>query len=162
RARSAGSPKEFLGQSWFGCPSAAAAPDGTAQGTVARKARPGRGDRMRTSIVAGDDLDIFMAPPAVAIFVLDASVGKVHLLCIVRKATPPRPEANFVRQPIGAAIAVLPSAVVLLQEPLMVAFELIIEHHTFDLPTLRSQPLIKSDVRLIELSIVRQLTRFSE
>jgi hypothetical protein len=83
---------------------------------------------MGTAIVTGHYLDIPMARSAVAIFVVDASVGKVDLLVIVRKATLSGPERNLLRFPIRPAIAVLPSAVALLKKPLIVAFELVVEH----------------------------------
>jgi hypothetical protein len=47
--------------------------------------------------MAGRDLDVLLATTAVAVFIFDPKIGKVHLLVEVRQTVFVRPRLNLLR-----------------------------------------------------------------
>src|SRR4051812_26859949 len=109
--------------------------------------------------MAGDDLDIFLPRTSVAVFVLDASVGKVHLVVVVGQLVLTRPPSDLLWPPIRSSVTVLAAAISLLKEPLIVSLELVIENHTVDLATLVADAFLGALVSAIDVGVVGQLAR---
>ena len=82
---------------------------------------------MGTAIVAGDDLKILMPRAAVSVLVLDAGVWETDVAIVVRQLVLPRLAGDFFRLTIRPAVALLLAAIALVQEPLIVALELVVE-----------------------------------
>lgn len=59
-------------------------------------------------------------------------------------------------------VAVLPPAIALVQEPLVVAFQLVVQNHAIHSAALLSKALLGARVGAIDLRVVRQLARLSE
>jgi hypothetical protein len=85
-----------------------------------------------TTIVQSLDLQIFRALPAVAVVVLDASVGKLHMPIVLRKVVFQSPTMNLFWRSIGSAVAVRSTAIPLLEELLVLAFEFVVEDNATD------------------------------
>jgi len=113
---------------------------------------------MRAAIVLGDDLDI-LVPVASIEFVLDAEIGKVHSVIEVREFVVACPLFDLAGVAIGSSITVRPAAIPLLEPFLVLALEVVVEHDAADVGALVVEPLRFSQVRAIELGIMRQLTR---
>src|SRR4051812_5456193 len=82
---------------------------------VTPKPGPGGGTGMGPAIVRGHDLDVLVPMPAIAVFVLDARIGKVHVTVVVRQLVLPRPPRDLLRLAIGPAVAVLLATVALVE-----------------------------------------------
>src|SRR5688500_1818399 len=95
---------------------------------------------MGTAVVFSEQLDVLVQFPTVD-GVLDAIVGKVHLVVEVRQVVFARPRPYLVLVAVGTAVAVGPAAVVLLQEFLILALQVLLEDNAADLevPMLVSQ-----------------------
>ena len=117
---------------------------------------------MRAAVVAGDDLDVLVAQPAVAVLVLDARVGEVDAVVEVRELVFPRPGTES-RAPPGRAGRRCPlAAVPLLQEPLVLALQLVVEDDAPDPPAVLAQARLGASVGAVDLRVVRQLPRLPE
>ena len=81
---------------------------------------------MGPAIVRGDDLDVLVPTAAIAIFVLDARIGKVHVTVVVRQLMLPRPPRDLFRFPNRPPVAVLPATVALVEKTLVVALQLLV------------------------------------
>jgi hypothetical protein len=79
---------------------------------------------MSASIVRSDDLEVFDLPAAITVLVLDADIGKLDVLVLVRQPVRHRPLPNLVGRAIGPAIAVTFLAIAFLKEALVVAIQL--------------------------------------
>jgi hypothetical protein len=112
-----------------------------------------------TAIVAGDDLEILVTRPSIAVFVLDASVGKVHLVVVVRQLVLTRPASDLLGLSMGSPVAVVAAAIPLLKEPLIVPLELVIENHSVDLAALLANAFLGVLVSAIDVGVVGQLAR---
>jgi hypothetical protein len=108
--------------------------------------------------VRRQDLDVFVAFQSIHL-VLEPEVGEMDLVVEVRQVVVVRPLLDLPGVAVRTAIAVRPVAVVLLQELLVLPFELLLEHHTPDLGALLAQPFLGSQVRPIELGVVIELPR---
>src|SRR6185436_8241200 len=60
---------------------------------------------------------------------------------------------------IAPAITVRPIAIPFLQKPLILALQFVVEHHALDARALLVKTLCRSQIRTMELRVVRQLTR---
>lgn len=65
----------------------------------------GGGAGMGPAIVRGHDLDVLVPPPPIAIVVLDARIGRVHMTVVVRQFVLPRPPRDLLRLAIGPPVA---------------------------------------------------------
>jgi hypothetical protein len=111
------------------------------------------------AVVAGHDLEILVTRAAVTVFVLDSSVGKVHLFAVVRQLMLTRPTSNLLGLSIGSPVAVLAAVIVLLKEALVIPLELVVEDHSLDSAALLADALLGTLVGAINVGVVRQLAR---
>ncbi len=103
-------------------PSATRAADPEAAEAAGRTAR-----RVRAAIVRREQLHV-LVPLASVDLVLDAEVGEVHLVIEVRQVVLQSPVADFVLVSVGPAVALGSVAVVVLQERLVLALQVLFEH----------------------------------
>jgi len=87
---------------------------------------------MGTTVVLREQLDILVVLAPIDL-VLDAVVREVDLAIEVRQVVVARPLANLVLVAVGAAIAVGASAVVFLEELLVLALQVLFEDDTLNL-----------------------------
>lgn len=111
-----------------------ASADRAAARAVASETRPSRCARMRTPIVLGHHLEVFVTATAVGVFVLETHVGEVHVPIIVvgQRVWVPRPSFDIFPRTIGSAVAVWSAAIALVQEALIVALQFVVEDDSSD------------------------------
>ena len=114
---------------------------------------------MAASVVLGRDLQILPAHVAVRLLVLDAHVREVDLFIEVRQVMLPRPFLDLFDRAIRPAVAVAIASVAVLQEALVLAFQLAVELHAEDARVTRLQPLRGLQVGALELRVVRSFPR---
>ena len=73
-----------------------------------------------------------------------------------------RPSRDLLRLPIRPSVAILPASIALVQEPLIVSFELVVQDNAVHSAALLAKPLLCAEVGTVDLRIVRQLARLSE
>ena len=105
---------------------------------------------MGAAVVRGHDLDVLVPTPAIAIFVLDARIGKVHMPVVVRQFVLPRPSRDLLRLAIGPAVAVLLATVALVEKTLVVALQLVVENDAADPTAFAAEPLLRALVGAID------------
>ena len=109
-------------------PSAAAATaDRASDREIAGESGLGGAAGVGAAVVAGDDLDVLMPRAAVAVLVLDPGIRELDVPVVVRQLVFPRPPCNLLGLAVRPAVAVLLAAIALVQEPLIVALELVVE-----------------------------------
>src|SRR5690606_23430047 len=113
---------------------------------------------MGAAVVLGEQLDVLVLLAAVDL-VLDAEVGKVDLVVEVRQLVLTRPCTNLVVVSIRTAVAVSSSAVVLLQELLVLALQVLFEDDATDLEpiVLVTEPRLLLAVGRVEVRVVVEL-----
>jgi hypothetical protein len=117
---------------------------------------------MGAAIMAGYDLDVFVARPPVTIFVLDPGIREVDMAVLVRQVVFACPSCDLLRLPIWSSVAILPAAIAFVQEPLVVALQLVVQDHAIDSAALLAEAVLSVEVGAIDLRVVRQLARLSE
>ena len=108
------------------------------------------------------DLDVLPPSLAVDIPVLDACVRELDVAVVLRQVVLFSPEMNLVRCSVGASIAVGLASIPLLEEPLIVALELGLEHDALHCGASVVQAFRSLKERPIDLRVVRQLFRLLE
>ena len=93
-------------------------------------------------LVRGHDLDVLVPTPAIAIFVFDARIGKVHMTVGERQFVLPRPPRDLLRPAIGPAVAVLLATFPLVEKTLVVALQLVVENDAVDPTAFAAEPLL--------------------
>jgi hypothetical protein len=83
---------------------------------------------MSAAVVRCDDLEVLDGTTTIPVQVFDANIWELNVPVLVRQLVRPGPLANFVCGSVGAAVAVSLSSIVGLQEPLVLAFQLVVEH----------------------------------
>ena len=73
--------------------------------------------------------------------VLTAGIGEADVVLIAREGVLVCPLADLPLAPIGTAIAVRASPIVLLEKALVVALQLVVEHDPFDAIAALAEPL---------------------
>src|SRR5690348_813502 len=148
-----------------GPPAAAAATAATNRASdraVATEPGLGRGTRVSAAVVGGDDLDALMARETIPVLVLDTDVGETDVPVVVGEIVFARPASDLLGAPSWPAITVPSTAIALLEEPLVVALQLVVEDHATDAPALVPQALLGPSVGTIDVDVVRQLSRLPE
>jgi hypothetical protein len=82
--------------------------------------------------VQGLDLNVQRPQAPVAVFVLDAHIGKLDVAALLRKLVLNGPAMDLLGRSIGPPVAVRLAAIGLLQELLVLALQLVIEQHSPD------------------------------
>ena len=77
----------------------------------------------------------------------------------VRELVVTGPCFDFMRVPIRGSVAVRSTAIVVLEKPLVLGLEVLLEDHAADLATLFAETLFRPEVGAIERRVVGQLTR---
>jgi hypothetical protein len=123
------------------------------------KAGPRTPDGVRASVVLREHLDILMALAAVDL-VLDAEVGEVDAIVEVWEFVFSRPAANFLVWSVRSSIAVGPLAVVVLQELLILPFQVLSKHNAVDIDVLVLLPKAGDffAIRGIQVGVVIQFS----
>jgi len=106
------------------------------------------------AIVFGDYLDVFVMIASVQL-IFDAKVREVDRLVEVRQFVFMRPRFNLASIPIRSTVAVWPAAIWVLQSFLILALELLFEHHAMDVRTGITETLLLAKVSAIDLNVVR-------
>jgi hypothetical protein len=84
------------------------------------------------AVVQRLDLDVERSEMAVAVLVLDARVGELDVSVIVRELVLDGPTVDLLGSSIGPAVAVRLATIALLQERLILAPQLVVEHDATD------------------------------
>jgi hypothetical protein len=129
---------------------------------VTAKTGLGGGAGMGPAIVRGHDLDVLVPTPAIAILVLDARIGKVHVTVVVRQLVLPRPTRDLFRLPIWPPVAVLLATVALVEKTLVVTLQLVVENDAADPTAFAAEPFRCELVGTIDVRVVGQLARLPE
>ena len=87
---------------------------------------------MSAAVVQSDDLDVDVIETTVTVDVLDACVREMHMPVEVGQLALSRPIRNLRLNAIWPPIAIRTAAVPLLQEPLVLALQLVIEDDAFN------------------------------
>ena len=103
-----------------------------------------------------------MPRAAVSVLVLNPRVREPDVPIVVRQLVFPRPTCNLFGLTVRPAVAVLLAAIALVQEPLIVALELVVEDDAPDPAASVPQSLLGALVGAIDLGVVRQLARLSD
>src|SRR4051794_17530386 len=82
---------------------------------------------MGAAIVRGDDFKVLVPTETVPLFVFDAGIREAHVPVLVRQAVLARPPRDLFGLTIRPPVTVLPAAIALVEEPLIVALELIVQ-----------------------------------
>jgi hypothetical protein len=111
------------------------------------------------AIVGGDDLEILMPRAAVSVLVLNPRIREPDAPVVIGKFMLPRPAGNLFGLTVRSPIAVLPAAIGLVEEPLVVPLELVIQDDAIDSRALFAEALLGALVDAIDVRVVRELTR---
>ncbi len=112
---------------------------------------------MGAAVVGGDNLDVLMPRAAVPVLVLDAGIREPDVPIVVRQFVLARPPRDLGGLAIRPAVAVLLASIALVEEPLIVALELVVEDDAPNPAALASQAFVGALIGAIDLGIVRQL-----
>ncbi|HVQ17056.1 MAG TPA: hypothetical protein VMS40_25810 [Vicinamibacterales bacterium] len=99
------------------------------------KARTALGRSMGAAVVGRNDLEVFDLPATIPVLVLDADIGKLNVLVLVRQPVVQGPFSNLVGRTIGSAVAVPLLTIALLEETLIVTLQLIVEDYASNMAT---------------------------
>jgi hypothetical protein len=109
------------------------------------------------AIVRRDDLDVLAIPMAVWLLILDADVREVDFVIEVRQVMFVGPFANLIRRPVGMAVIVIVVLVALVEPPLVLALQLVVEDNALDVRAALQETRLGLFIRAIELDVVLQL-----
>src|SRR6185436_15182808 len=99
-------------------------------------------------------------PPALAInlLVLDPQIRKMDLFIEIRQLVFGRPFFNFSNLPMRATIEVFALSVALVQPPLVLALQVVVQEDAVDTCAAFAEAICDSQVGLINLRVVFELT----
>ena len=101
-----------------------------------------------------DDLDVDVIETTVTVDVLDACVREMHMPVEVGQVALSRPIRNLRFIAIWPAVAVCTTAIPLLQEPLVLALQLVVQDNAFDPRAALLEALGLAFVRAVDLHVV--------
>ena len=101
-------------------------------------------------------------PIQAKVFVLDAGIRESDVPIVVWQLVFPRPACNLFGLTVRPAVAVLLPSTAVVQEALIVAFELVVENDAAHPAALPSQALLGALVRAIDLGVVCQFARLPD
>src|SRR6266849_6413417 len=99
---------------------------------VARESGPLHGSGVAASVVHGGELHIAVIVVPVETQVLDAQVGKAHVVVEVGQVVFERPTADLFSRPIGPAVGIRDAAISLVQPLLVLALDLVVQNNVLD------------------------------
>src|SRR3954466_648096 len=112
---------------------------------------------MSAAIVDGEDFDILMTTATVELGVFNAQVREVHVLVEVRQGMFERPFPDPSRVTIRVAIVIVTLPITLVEPFLVLALELVVEDHAFDLRVPRVQAVSHAQIGLVNLRVMFEL-----
>jgi hypothetical protein len=112
--------------------------------------------------VRRDDFNVLDPAPAVAVVVFDPHIREMHLVVVVRQAVLSRPPGHLLVFAGGPSVTVWSVAIALLQELLVLALQLVVEHHPMDVRAVIPEALRGATIGPIDRGVVRQLARLLE
>jgi hypothetical protein len=112
---------------------------------------------MRPAVVGCDDLNVLVIPAPVWFLILDPHVREVEFLVEVRQIVFVRPFANLRVCSIGVPVVVVVVLVALVEPPLIIALELVVQDDPLDVDVAFEQAGLRVLVRAIDLEVVLQL-----
>jgi hypothetical protein len=120
---------------------------------ISTQATSTRGERCK---YCRDHLDVFMPHEPVAVLVLDTCFRELHVTLLVRELVLARPPRDLLWLAVRPAVGVRSTAIALLEEPLVVALELVVQDDALDPPSLAAQALFRTRVGAIDPCVVRE------
>jgi hypothetical protein len=114
------------------------------------------------AVVGGHDLEILVPRATVSVVVLDAGIRETHVPIVVRQFRLARPAGNLFGLTVRTAVAVLVTAIALVEESLIVALQLVVEDDAPNPTALAAEALLGALVGTIDVGVVRQLAGFSK
>jgi hypothetical protein len=112
---------------------------------------------MSASVVGRDDLEVLDLSAPVAVLVLDAHIGELDVLVLVRQSMRECPLTDLVDRPVGPAVTLPVSTVALLKETLVLTLQLVVKNDAANTTTPILYALSRVLVRSVELRIVGNL-----
>ena len=92
--------------------------------------------------MAGHDFEVLVTGQPIAVLILDARIREVNVSVVVRQVVLASPPRDLLRLAVRPPIAILLTAIALVEEPLIVALEFVVEDDTVDAATLFPQSLL--------------------
>src|SRR3954468_13732738 len=114
---------------------------------------------VRTAIVERCDLDVLDIVATVGPLVFKAEIGKVNVAVEVRQIVLLGPLFDLFRIAVRTAVGVRMIAVAIVEELLVLALQLVVEHHAINPYVVLLKPVCGPDVGGVKLSVVRQFPR---
>jgi len=112
--------------------------------------------------MAGHELDVFVPRESVAVFILDSRIREVHVSVVARQVVLASPARDLLRFPVRPPIAVLLASIPLVEEPLVVPLELVVQVDAVHSAAVFADALFGAQVGAINLRVVCQLARLPE
>ena len=112
---------------------------------------------MGAAVVASNHFEVLVPRATVTVVVLDARIRETHVPIFVRQLVLPRPPRDFFGLAIWPTVAVLLAAIALVQEPLIVALQLVVEDDAPNPTPLPTETLLSALIGAIDPRVVRQL-----
>src|SRR5262245_442034 len=113
---------------------------------------------MAAAVMLGQDFHVFVAVPTVE-GVLDAEIREAHSLVEVRQVVLTCPRLDLSCVTIGSSVAVGAAPVVLLQEGLILALQVLFQDDAADVCSFLSQAILDAQISGVQRGVVRQLAR---
>ena len=117
---------------------------------------------MGAAIVAGHDLEILMPRAAVSVLVLNPRIREPDVPIVVRQLVFSRPVCNLFGLTVRPAVAVLLASVVLVEESLIVALQLVVEDDAPNPTALAADTFLGALVGAIDPGVVGQFARLPD
>ena len=117
---------------------------------------------MGTAVVRRHHFYVSVLLLAITVLELDPCVRETHSVAVAGKVVVLRPCGNLFGRPVGSAGAVGAPPVPLLQEVLVLAFELVVEDDALDASALVTNLRLDVAGRAVDLCVVGQLARLLE
>jgi hypothetical protein len=118
---------------------------------VATESGASNPDYVRATVVARDDLDVFVARLSLAVLILDARIREVDVSVVVRQVVLASPLSDLLRLAVRSSVAILPAAIALVKKPLAVALQLVIQDHAIHSAALLAEALLGALVGAVDL-----------
>jgi len=108
------------------------------------------------------DLHVAVIMMPVEAQVLDAQVGKAHVVVEVGQVVFERPPSDFFGRAIGSAVGIRDAAIALVEPLLVLTFELVVQQDVLDSGVAFEEALDLVEVRLEDVRVVLQLARLHQ
>ena len=117
---------------------------------------------MSPAVVPGDDLNVLVALATVTVLVLDPRVREMDAPVEVGQLVFSSPRPHFMLVSVRPAVAVRTATVPLLQEPLILSLQLVVQDNASNAAAAAPQAPLGAKVGAVDLRVVGQLARSPE